>query len=169
MNFFWPIIKNQDFDSVFAGLYLHPCGGCVMLWFRVVDARCLLHQCLMIRMYDYYPFYSLFGIAACNLFKFWSCCSGLLFNMSWQHHCLLLLRSFSFYILKINMVFFPTILLILFNQRVYMNGLFPSLADVDLTFVFLPLLAFEVAILVVNLRYFINVLRFWFCNLDFCP
>ncbi|KAF2600331.1 hypothetical protein F2Q68_00008596, partial [Brassica cretica] len=31
--------------------------------------------------------------------------------------------------------------------------------DVDLTFVFLPLLSFEVAILVVNLRYFIKVLR----------
>ena len=50
-----------------------------------------------------------------------------------------------------------------------MNGLFPSLADVDLTFVFLPLLSFEVAILVVNLRYFIKVLRFWFLSSRLFP
>ena len=55
------ILEDQDLlDSplilFFAGLYLHPCGGCVMLSFRVVDARCLLHRCLMMRMYDYYPF-----------------------------------------------------------------------------------------------------------------
>ncbi|CAN7047761.1 unnamed protein product [Brassica oleracea var. botrytis] len=38
-------------------------------------------------------------------FKFRVCGSGLLFNLLWQRHCLLLLRSCSVYILKINMVY----------------------------------------------------------------
>lgn len=36
-------------------------------------------------------------------------------------------------------------------------------AVVDLKIVFLPLLAFEVAILVDNVRYFIDIIRFGYC------
>lgn len=43
-------------------------------------------------------------------------------------------------------------------------GSFGCVAVVDLKIVFLPLLAFEVAILVDNVRYSINVLRFGYVS-----
>lgn len=84
----------------FAFLYLYPCSSFVP-WFFVVDFT----VCSIYEIFCDYHLCSLLASCYFVTFKVPVCGSGVLFIMFWQRHYLLLSRSCSVYILKINMVY----------------------------------------------------------------